>query len=40
MRLLRVITGTMLFALFTTLVHAADKPIKTFILAGQSNMVG
>ena len=40
MRSLQVITGTIFFALSTTLGYAADKPIKTFILAGQSNMVG
>jgi hypothetical protein len=29
-----------LTVLLATTVHAADKPLKTFILAGQSNMVG
>ena len=28
------------FVLCATFGHAADKPIKAFILAGQSNMVG
>ena len=40
MKPLQVITVTILITLSTTLGHAADKPIKTFILAGQSNMVG
>ena len=26
--------------LFTASLHAADKPVKVFILAGQSNMQG
>jgi Ca2+-binding EF-hand superfamily protein len=30
----------MLIAVLATPIHAAEKPIKTFILAGQSNMVG
>ena len=30
----------LLTTVFTTQLRAADKPIKTFILAGQSNMVG
>ena len=31
---------TLVAAVFSTPAHAADKPTKTFILAGQSNMVG
>lgn len=35
------VTITILFAVFVAIpTHAADKPIKAFILAGQSNMVG
>ncbi len=29
-----------LFLLVTVSLHAADKPVKVFILAGQSNMEG
>jgi hypothetical protein len=40
MRLLQTLAATIGLLLFGTIVHAADKPIKAFILAGQSNMVG
>ena len=37
----RIITFlTPFLALVISGVHAADKPLKVFILAGQSNMVG
>lgn len=32
--------AALLAVAFTTFVHAADRPIKVFILAGQSNMAG
>ena len=32
--------ATVLTVVLATTAHAADKPLKTFILAGQSNMVG
>ena len=38
--LLGAVLATTLTATIATLGHAADKPTKTFILAGQSNMVG
>ncbi len=36
----RMLPVTVLAIVLATTVHAADTPIKTFILAGQSNMVG
>jgi Ca2+-binding EF-hand superfamily protein len=35
-----ILTTALGLLLFGSMVHAADKPIKSFILAGQSNMVG
>jgi len=35
-----LVLAALLAAVMATPVHAADKPIKAFILAGQSNMVG
>ena len=36
----RVLFAARVTLILTTTVHAADKPIKAFVLAGQSNMVG